>query len=340
MTKRVLLTGAAGFIGSHLLDRILADTDWNVVCLDRLDSAGNLARLAKSEAFNRNRDRVEVVFHDLRAAVSKTVAAQLVTGNYRWGHMPFDHVLHLAAGSHVDRSVLDPAGFILDNVLGTAHLLDFCRDHAEDVLYFSTDEVTGPAAPGIAYGPYARMNPLNPYAASKAGGELLCSAYANSYGQRIVVTHCVNVVGEGQDHEKFLPTAVRKILAGGVVQVHCGEDGTPCSRFYTYQGNITGALLKVLASGERLDGSGERGKYNLGGDVEHSNVELCQKVAGILGLELRHKLVKNPPGRMRPDLRYGLDVSDTLALGWVPEFTFDDGLRRTVEWYAARSAAE
>ncbi len=362
MSQKVLVTGSAGFIGHHLVERILTDTDWRVVCLDRLDSAGNLARLANSRAFQQHRDRVEVVFHDLRAAVSKGVGTALVTGNYRWGHEPFAHVLHLAAGSHVDRSVLDPSGFVLDNVLGTAHLLDFCRDHAEQTLYFSTDEVFGPADSGEEFAVNARLNPNNPYAASKAGGELLCPAYANTYGMKLRVTRCANAFGPGQDREKFIPLCIRNVLAGRKVLIHARTTygrqhgyrpgyveglGDPpyarglesSARLYTHHRNVTGAVLKVVQSGDLLSGDDTAGRYNISGGEEQSNLHVAQEIARLLDRELRYELVVDPPGRPRPDMRYGIDASRLLELGWVPEVSFDAGLAETVEVEGAKAEA-
>ncbi len=139
--RRLLLTGGCGFIGSHLARHVLANTDWQIVVLDRLDSAGNQSRLR--DCFERWPDRIALVHHDLRAAINDVVAIDLMTGGNRWEFAQFDYVAHLAAGSHVDRSVKDPQLFFADNVLGTGNLLDFLRLQAAlkndgKCLYFST----------------------------------------------------------------------------------------------------------------------------------------------------------------------------------------------------------
>lgn len=329
---RILVTGAAGFIGSHLVDRILKTTDWDVTCLDRLDHAGNLGRLAALPSFERNRHRCRVVFHDLRAAISPGVVRQL--GD-------FDFVAHLAAGSHVDRSVVDPSGFVLDNVLGTAHLLDWCREHARRTLVFSTDEVLGSALDGVTFFEGDRLNPLNPYAATKAGSELLAPAYANTYRMDIVVTRCANVFGERQDPEKFIPLCIRKVMSGEVVQIHSREmiiplhdyrrELVPSSRLYTHVENVTAATLLVLESGESIGGEdADTGRYHISGGEERSNLTVAQDIARIMNKQLEYELVVDPPGRPRPDMRYSIDASKLRRLGWEPETTFTEGLVRTV----------
>lgn len=348
---RLLLTGAAGFIGSHLVDRVLRDTDWELVCLDRLDHAGNLGRLAALESFTANRKRCKVVFHDLRAAISPSVAASLGT---------FDYIAHLAAGSHVDRSVLDPGGFALDNVVGTINLLDWARaggvKPSGKTLIFSTDEVFGAAGPADLFAEGARFNPTNPYAATKAGAELMAPAFANTYGMRLQVTRCANVFGPRQDKEKYIPLVIRKVLAGETVQIHAKWETfevngflaampvqRPATRLYTYQANVTAAVLHVLEHGECIQGEdASSGRYNISGGEEISNLIVAERIAALLGKPLHHELVVDPPGRPRPDMRYSIDASKLIASGWAPTVGFDEGLRMTVEAELAelREAAE
>ena len=191
--KRALITGGAGFIAHHLISQILKNTDWEVVTLDRLDFSGNLNRLQDvlQEFSPEDRARVRVVFHDLKAAVNPLIAADI-------GRV--DYILHLAAGSHVDRSIEYPMEFVMDNVVATCNILDYARglDHIERFVYFSTDEVFGPAPNGINYGEYDRYNSTNPYSAAKAGGEELAVAFENTYGLPVYITHTMNVFGQRQ----------------------------------------------------------------------------------------------------------------------------------------------
>ena len=189
MSKRVLVTGGAGFIAHHLIAKILRSTDWEIVSLDRLDYRGNLNRLndIMQEFDPETRKRVRIVYHDLKAALNPLICSEI-------GDV--DYILHLAAGSHVDRSIDYPIEFVMDNVVGTCNILDFARlqkDNLERFIYFGTDEVFGPAPHPIKYKENDRYNSTNPYSATKAGGEELAVAYENTYGLPIIITHTMNV---------------------------------------------------------------------------------------------------------------------------------------------------
>ncbi len=339
--KRLLLTGGCGFIGSHLARHVLANKDWQVVVLDRLDSAGNQSRLR--DCFERWPDRIALVHHDLRAAINDVVGIDLMTGGNRWEFAQFDYVAHLAAGSHVERSCKAPIEFVLDNVLGTANLLEFVRLNAavkDDgrTLYFGTDEQFGSAPPGVSFKPWSRFNGLNPYAATKAGGDALAVAWAHTYSMPVVLTRSGNAFGPGQDGEKFIPIATKKILNDESVPVHA-VGGVPCSRLYVYVENVCSATLHVLQHGTLLDGSDESGRYNITASEEISNVRLVASVGEILGKAARYHLVENPPGRLRPDLRYSISGEELTAIGWEPKVSFHSGLERTVAWALAQSSA-
>lgn len=327
MTK-ILITGSAGFLGSHLCRWILDHTDWSIVGLDRIDFAGDLSRTADLD-----RDRFAFAFHDLRAPITGATVRNIATGHGKFSAEPFDYCAHLAAGSHVDRSVQDPVGFFQDNVLGTVHLLEYLRNggisDAGVTLYFGTDEVFGPAN-DEAFAPWARFNALNPYSAAKAGGEAAIPAYVNTYGMRLMVSHCTNAIGEGQDDEKFLPIAVKRILDGEPVYVHT-VNGLPCSRYYTHVDNISSAVLHMLKNGTHIDPDDVFvGRYNITGEREVSNVELVESIGLLLGKKPVVRLVENPPTRIRPDLRYRICGDELEAIGWKPVLTFEEGLRRTV----------
>ena len=228
MSKKILITGGAGFIAHHVVDLILKKTDWEIVTLDRLDFSGNLNRLQEVvRSYDKiNQKRVKVVFHDLKAEINPEVKALI-------GKV--DYIAHLAAGSHVDRSIKYPLEFVKDNVLGTANMLEFARsiDSLEKFIYFSTDEVFGPALKGKQFKENERYNSTNPYSASKAGGEELVVAYENTYGLPSIITHTMNVFGERQNPEKFIPMVIKKvrdkyadkvIIAGNVVTPEMTEE--------------------------------------------------------------------------------------------------------------------
>ncbi len=239
MSKRALITGGAGFIAHHLVSQILKNTDWEVVTLDRLDFSGNLNRLhdVLKDFSPADRARVKVVFHDLKAAVNPLIAADI-------GKV--DYILHLAAGSHVDRSIEFPMEFVMDNVVATCNILDYARglDHLERFVYFGTDEVFGPAPNGILYGENDRYNSTNPYSASKAGGEELAVAFHNTYGVPVYITHTMNVFGQRQHPEKFIPMCIKRARDGEAITIH--SDVTkeiPGSRHYIHAEDVADALF-------------------------------------------------------------------------------------------------
>jgi len=315
----VLLTGGAGFIGSHVAEHILRGTDWRLVFLDRLDCSGNLGRIAEIKGWDTYRTRCRWVWHDLKAPISSQLAGQIG---------PVDYVLHLAAGTHVDRSITDPMSFVYDNVVGTGNLLEYARQKVPGrFVYFSTDEVFGPAPAGVAYKEWDRYKSANPYAATKAGAEELCVAYANTYRLPVLVTHCMNVFGERQHPEKFIPGTIAKVSRGEKVTIHANRDRTKAgSRFYIHARNVADALLFVIDKGE----PGE--KYNIVGEREVDNLELAQLIAEYQGKPLRYEMVDFHSSRPGHDLRYALDGSKLAAMGWRPPVSFEDSLKRVVTW--------
>lgn len=313
MTQRILVTGAAGFIGANLTRHILESTPYSVTSLDRLDEAGNLARL--SELKTRFHDRLQCYWHDLRAPIH----VSSLKGEYRF-------IAHLAAGSHVDRSHTDPIGFVMDNVVGTANMLEWARQNQPRTkfLYFGTDEVFGPAPAGLHYHEHSRFEPENLYAATKAGAELLCLAYVHQHGMPIVATHCCNVFGPMQHREKFIPLAIEKIEREEVLQIHA-RGGVPSSRLYIHVVDVCSAVMAVLERGGVIHDDAS-GRYNIRADQELSNLDVAQRIATRLGKPLHYELVENPPNRPKPDMRYALSDSKLRALGWAPKVGFDAGI--------------
>lgn len=307
----VLITGGLGFIGRHLVRYLLEHTDWELVVMDRFAEGSNSA-----EFLDICGPRVSFWFHDLRAPVRGQ-------GLYRY-------VIHLAAQSHVDRSIKDPLGFVQDNVVGTAHALELARrcDFLEKFLCFSTDEVFG-AAKGDPFDEYASFYPTNPYAASKAAAEALCPAWANSYGLPVVVTRCTNVAGAGQDDEKFIPGTIRRVARGETVQIH-SRDGKASSRKYIDARDVCAATLAVLVKGGVVAGRGS-GYYNIAGDRDHSNVDVAARIAELMGKQLRFELVEDPPNRPRPDMRYDLCNQRLKDLGWEQRVPLDTTLKACIE---------
>lgn len=331
--KRALITGGAGFIAHHLVSQILKNTDWEVVTLDRLDFSGNLNRLQDIlQTFSpEDRSRVRVVFHDLKAAVNPLIAADI-------GKV--DYILHLAAGSHVDRSIEYPMEFVMDNVVATCNILDYARslDHLERFVYFSTDEVFGPAPDGIHYVENDRYNSTNPYSATKAGGEELAVAFENTYGLPVYITHTMNVFGQRQHPEKFIPMCIKRIRDGEVVTIHSDETKTiPGARHYIHAEDVSDALLFLLNHDTVVEtnwGGAKCPKFNIVGAEELNNLQLAEIIAEVQGKPLYHKMVDFHSTRPGHDLRYALHGGKMKSMGWEPR-DIRDRIAEVVEWTLA-----
>ena len=333
MSKRVLITGGAGFIAHHVIERILRTTDWEIVSLDRLDFSGNLNRLADmmQEIPQSDKGRLKIVWHDLKAEINPLTAAMIGDINI---------VLHLAAGSHVDRSIEFPMEFVMDNVVGTTNLLQYARTlkNLDRFVYFSTDEVFGPAPPGVNYLEYDRYNSTNPYSASKAAAEEICVAFENTYKLPIVVTHTMNVFGERQHPEKFIPMVIQKARDGETVTVHSDPSKTVAgSRHYIHAKDVADGLMFILENLQDYKHTGDYGgakcpKFNLVGPEEIDNLTLAKMIAGAVGKELQYEMTDFHSSRPGHDLRYALSGELLKGLGWEPKIKFSERVKEVVEW--------
>ena len=331
MSKRILITGGAGFIAHHVIDKILSTTDWEIITLDRLDFSGNLNRLKEvvSSYPKSEQKRVRVVHHDLKAELNPEISATIGK---------IDYISHLAAGSHVDRSITFPLEFVMDNVVGTAHILDYARkiDGLERFAYFSTDEVFGPAPPGIFYKENDRYNSTNPYSASKAGAEELVVAFENTYGLPAIITHTMNVFGERQNPEKYIPMVIKKVRDDGTVTVHANAEKTAAgSRHYIHAEDVADALLFLYdydISKISPDTTGAKcQKFNIVGKDEIDNLELAKFIAKVQNKELKYEMVDFHSQRPGHDLRYSLDGSKMAKMGWAPKSAYEQ-LETTINW--------
>ena len=334
MSKTVLITGGAGFIAHHVIDKILRETDWKIVSLDRLDISGNLNRL---HDMLQDHDpvmvskRLRIIFHDLRAEINSQIVADI--GD-------IDIVLHLAAGSHVDRSITYPMEFVQDNVVGTVNMLDYARKNLpnlEKFVYFSTDEIYGIAPPGVAYKEYDRYNSTNPYSASKAAAEEFCVAYENTYKMPIIVTHTMNVFGERQHPEKFIPATIQKVRDGETVIIHADPTRTVAgSRMYIHARDVAEGLMFILALKDYVH-TGDYGhahcpKFNLVGTEEIDNLSLAQMIADAQGKKLNYEMTDFHTSRPGHDMRYALDGGLLKSLGWEPKIKLSERISEMVQW--------
>lgn len=337
--KRLLLTGGAGFIGHHIVDLFLRTTDWDIVSLDRLDYSGNLNRLDSvvSTFSKTEQKRVKIVWHDLKAPITE------LNGNFIGD---INIILHLAASSHVDRSISHPMEFVMDNTVGTVNVLDYARrcPNLERMIYFNTDEIFGLAPPGVAYHERDRYNSTNPYSASKAAGGEFCVAYENTYKLPIFITNTMNVFGQRQHPEKYIPMCIRKIRDGETISIHSNATKTKAgSRFYIHGADVADAMYFLLhLNEEQLKlvhepdwGGAKCPKFNVVGKEEIDNLTLAQYIADAQGKELKYEMVDFHSSRPGHDLRYALSGDYMRALGWEPRFTLRDRIKEVVDWSLA-----
>ena len=303
----VLVTGGAGFIGSHLVDELLSRGTTRVTVLDRLSRGGSAGNLVQHEAD----PRFALVVGDV---ADPELVERLVSG--------VDAVIHAAAESHVDRSIDGPREFVISNVLGTQHVLDACRSRGARMLMVSTDEVYGAGDPdGGLFDEDHALRPRSPYAASKAAADLICQAYFTTYGTPITVVRGTNAYGPRQI-EKAIPTFTVNALERNPVPVY-GEGLQ--RREFLHVSDWVRAALTVFDKGE------PGVVYNIGGGHELSNLELAKKICALSGApDSLIAFVADRPGH---DFRYGVASDRLRALGWHAQVPFEQGLAATVEWY-------
>ena len=313
----VLLTGGCGFIGSNLVRLLLRERpDWRIVNLDKLTYAGNPENLAELESSPRYRFvRGDICNGELVADLMKTERV--------------DAVMHLAAESHVDRSILAPSVFIETNVRGTQVLLEAARElGVKRFLHVSTDEVYGSLGPTGLFTEQTPLAPSSPYSASKASSDLLALAYAHTFHVPVVVTRCSNNYGPYQFPEKLIPLMIANALRDLPLPVY--GDGMNVRDWIHVEDHCRG-LLVALEKGA----PGE--VYNFGGSSERHNIDIVKQVLKLVGKpESLIQLVTDRPGH---DRRYAIDPAKARrALGWAPRETFEDALAATVRWYVERRA--
>jgi len=323
LSKTLLLTGGAGFIGSHTVEHFLKNTDWNIIVIDRLTYAGSLNKLTNMDCWEKEKRRVKFVYHDFRASIEGEIY------NILTNPKP-DYIIHMGAESHVDNSIENPMLFAKSNVIGTVNMLEFQRRvNAEKLIYVSTDEVYGSVTKGYLHQESNLHKPSNPYSASKAGAEDFCYAYHNTYGLPVIVTNTMNNIGQRQSPEKFVPKTIISILENKPVILHCKkENGTivdVSSRCWLHARNHADALLFLLDKGV----PGE--KYNVSGELKTVE-EVADLIGNFIGMDIDKRFEDFHSFRRGHDMHYGLDGSKLNNMGWNPPTTFIDSLKETVKW--------
>lgn len=307
MPIKVLLTGVAGFSGSHVAEQILETTDWNIVGLDRYTYAGRMSNLAHLDP-----RRIKLVYHDFSECLDPLVA--------ELGHV--DYIVHLGAETHVKNSLTDAAPFVSSNILGTFNMLESAKWlKPRKFLYVSTDEVFG--ASEIPHMENDALTPSNPYAATKAAGEYLVRAWGQTYNVPYLITRTMNLFGRRQHKEKFVPMTIETIKHHGKVLIHTDAAGNSGSRQWLHASDQARALIFLLQSSainEIFHVAGER----------RTNFEMANALADALEFTLwaeKQNAFEIYPGH---DLHYAIDDSKIRKMGWQPRLSFDEGVRQTI----------
>ncbi|WP_026473400.1 dTDP-glucose 4,6-dehydratase [Alkaliflexus imshenetskii] len=323
--KNILITGGAGFIGSHVV-RLMVNKypQYSVVNLDALTYAGNLENLKDVEY----KTNYEFVKGDITDA--KLVSRLFATHR-------FDGVIHLAAESHVDRSISNPLEFINTNILGTVNLLNAARMEWKDVMdgkrfyHISTDEVYGSLGETGLFTETTSYDPRSPYSASKASSDHLVRAYYHTYGLPVVISNCSNNYGPNQFPEKLLPLAINNILNNKPIPVYGKGENI---RDWLYVEDHAVAIDTIFHNGKL----GET--YNIGGINEWKNIDLIHLLCKVMDKALgrapgaSEQLITFVKDRAGHDQRYAIDSSKLMnELGWKPSLQFEEGLEKTVSWY-------
>ena len=324
--KKILITGGAGFIGSHVI-RLFVNKypDYAIVNLDALTYAGNLENLRDIE----NAPNYSFVKGDI---TEETFINQL------FADQSFDAVIHLAAESHVDRSILDPLSFVKTNVIGTAVLLNAAKkswDNMENKLFYhvSTDEVYGSLGETGFFTEETSYDPRSPYSASKASSDHLVSAYFHTYGLPMVISNCSNNYGSHQFPEKLLPLMINNIVHSKPLPVYGKGENV---RDWLWVNDHARAIDVIFHQGKL----GET--YNIGGFNEWKNIDIVHLLCNIMDKKLGRadgesaKLITYVKDRAGHDMRYAIDATKlNKELGWEPSLQFEEGMGKTIDWYLA-----
>ena len=325
MDETILITGGAGFIGSHVVRRLVNKYPGKtVINLDSLTYAGNLENLKDLEGLPN--------YHFIRGDLTDAPLLHKLFRQYK-----INGVIHLAAESHVDRSILNPMQFIETNIIGTVNLLNCCRDQwksssGRHLFYqISTDEVYGSLGPEGKFTEHTPYDPQSPYSASKASADHFVRAYGNTYGIPWVISNCSNNYGPYQFPEKLIPLIIRNIMQKKPLPVYGKGENI---RDWLYVEDHAAAIDLIYH--QAVPGT----TYNIGGNNEWKNIDLVRKICDLADEQLHQKsgtsqaLIPFVQDRAGHDLRYAIDASKIYSdLGWEPETPFEEGLKKTIQWY-------
>jgi dTDP-glucose 4,6-dehydratase len=330
MKSRVLLTGAGGAIGVHVVCHIMLNTDWEIIATDSFRHKGYFDRISEvCKKYPEWRERIQIITHDLTAPLTEREVKRLEK---------IDYIINLASISDVQASIDDPTPSVRNNIELMLTMLELARALKPKVfLHFSTDEVYGPAPKDSeGHKEWSAIVPSNPYAASKAAQEALAIAWWRSFDVPLIITNTMNNFGEMQAPSKFPAMIQTKIQNGESIDVHVSSDGQIGTRYYIHSRNAADAVLFILNNiPPVMHSSGEIDRplrFNIVGDKQVSNLELVQIIGKLIGKEPQYKLVNFHGTNPGHDLHYGLDGAQLASRGWKSPVSFEDSLRGTIEW--------
>lgn len=322
--KKVLITGAAGFFGSHMVEEVLETTNWTIVALCRLSCIGDMNRLLNIPNINKYKDRVTIVYHDLKYDIPNHLIEKIGK---------IDYIIHLAANSHVDRSIQYPKQFFEDNVIGTVNLLEWYRLHnpAALMINYLTDEVFGPAPVDYDFTENDRWRPSNPYSGSKCGQGAAGICYNVTYNLPIITTYTMNMFGERQNEEKLVAKAIFNLRLNRSIPIHAKIDENNNveyvgERHWLHVRNAANATMFLLLHG--IPGS----HYNVAGETKFKNDEIVRYIGHLMNKIPTLEYIDFHKTRPGHDRRYALDSTKLYDMGWRPPISFKDGMLRTIQW--------
>jgi dTDP-glucose 4,6-dehydratase len=327
MSKKILITGIGGFIGSHFLSHVLVNTDWEVIGIDSWRHKGISERLTDNEHYKKHFSRVNIFTHDLTAPLSEVLIDKI-------GYV--DYVVNFASQSHVDRSITDPVPFVQNNVNLILNVLEYCRAaKPEKLIQISTDEVYGATDGKYTHKEWEAILPSNPYSASKACQEAIAISYWRTYGVPVIITNIMNTAGEYQSSEKYVPMVIKKILNGDKVQVHSDpKTGEPGSRYWLHARNTSDAILFLLNNvpSRQFPEVDRPERFNIVGEKQISNLDIAQMIADVMDKDLNYELVDAHSSRPGHDPHYGLCGKKLESYGYKFPVNLHSSLEKMIKW--------
>ena len=305
--SKILITGGAGFLGASLIQHLLNETKHQIISIERP------TRQSKFQ----NNSRVKVVYHDLQTPLEACSAKEMEG---------IEYIVHFASLTNVATSIEKPESFVINNVLGTTHLLEFARKnitHLKQFLYFSTAEIFGRQPAGAVVDELGAIEAYSPYAATKIGAQEMCLSYKNAFNMPVVIAYAMNTFGPHQSQDKFIPLIIGKILRGEKVYIYLNAAGTaPNRRNYLHVDDLCDAILFLNRNGI----TGE--KYNIAAEEESDNLKIAQMISRLLGKKLDYELIEQKQNSLTLPRLSGEKLQ---RLGWHQKKTLEEGLRKLIE---------